>query len=339
MIATKQTLFSKFSTMKCCALAAACALLMTATTAQADAPKKPDGFPDRPLTMIVPFGAGGGSDQMARSIAGPLQEVMGVPVQVVNKPGGGGRAAIPDFMAAPGDGYTLMQFSDDVPTLYAAGKITENPTKDWTPIGLGNIVFSQIYIHGDETRFKDWDSFVAYAKNNKVTMANVSHKGSMELISMQAVADKVGITVQQISYDKPTERYAALVGKHVDALFEQPSDVANFLEAGKMKPILTFLRERPKAFAEVKALKDIGVDFEPLLRVRGIFVRADVPKARKDYLEAAFAEAYKSTEFQDFLKKKYMTIIDSYANSAQSVKILDDMLVTYRKAYKDLGIQ
>lgn len=339
MIATKQKFLTTLTALKRGAAASLLGLALASPNALADAPKKPNGFPDRPLTMIVPFGAGGGSDQMARAIAGPLQEVMGVPIQVVNKPGGGGRAAIPDFMAAPADGYTLMQFSDDVPTLYAAGRITENPTKDWTPIGLGNIVFSQIYIHGDETRFKDWDSFVEYAKNNKVTMANVSHKGSMELISMQAVADAKGLTVQQISYDKPTERYAALVGKHVDALFEQPSDVANFLEAGKMKPILTFLKERPKAFADVKALDDIGVDFEPLLRVRGIFIRADVPQDRKDYLEAAFAEAYKSKDFQDFLKKKYMTIIDSYADSAQSIKILDDMLATYRKAYKDLGLQ
>jgi len=310
-----------------------------AGAAIAEMPAKPGDFPQRPVTMIVPFGAGGGSDQMGRAIASPMQEVMGVPIQVVNKPGGGGRAAIPDFMSAPADGYTLLQFSDDVPTLYAAGKIKENPTVDWTPIGLGNIVFSQIYINADETRFTDWDSFVAYAKTNQVTMANVSHKGSMELVSMAAIEDVVGIKPQQISYDKPTERYAALIGKHVDTLFEQPSDVANFLEAKQMKPILTILRERPGAFPDVKALNDIGVDWEPILRIRGIFVRADVPADRKAYLEAAFHEAYKSDEFQAFLKKKYMTIIDSYADSAKASKTIDNMLDTYRAAYKKLGIQ
>lgn len=324
--------------LKSCLLAAVAAMLSLSPVA-AEMPAKPDGFPARPITMIVPFGAGGGSDQMGRAIAGPMQEVMGTPIQVVNKPGGGGRAAIPDFMSAPADGYTLMQFSDDVPTLYAAGKIDENPTVDWTPIGLGNIVFSQIYIHADETRFNDWESFVEYAKSNKATMANVSHKGSMELISMSTIEDHVGISLQQISYDKPTERYAALLGKHVDALFEQPSDVANFLEAGQVKPILTILRERPKAFSDVKALNDIGLDWEPLLRIRGVFVRADVPQERKDYLEAAFREAYNSEQFQAFLKKKYMTMIDSYADSAAAVKSIDDMLATYRTVYEKLGIK
>lgn len=310
-----------------------------ASVALAEGLKKPGGFPERPITMIVPFGAGGGSDQMARAISGPMQKVMGIPVQVVNKPGGSGRAAIPDFMSAPADGYTLMQFSDDVPTLYAAGKIKENPTKDWTPIGLGNIVFSQIYIHADETRFHDWNSFVAYAKKNKVTMANVSHKGSMELVSMAAIQTVSGIKPQQISYDKPTERYAALIGKHVDTLFEQPSDVASFLEAKQMKPILTILRKRPKAFPDVMALDDIGLDWEPILRIRGVFVNAKVPEDRKKYLEAAFKQAYDSEKFQKFLNKKFMTIIDSYANSKQASKKIDDMLDTYRKAYKELGIK
>lgn len=321
------------------AAAAGVAALHMGAAAMAASPKKPDGFPSRPITMIVPFGAGGGSDQMARAIAGPMQEVMGVPVQVVNKPGGGGRAAIPDFMSAPADGYTMMQFSDDVPTLYAAGKIKENPTKDWTPIGLGNIVFSQIYIHADETRFHDWDSFVAYAKTHRVTMANVSHKGSLELVSMAAIEKATGLHVQEISYDKPTERYAALIGKHVDSLFEQPSDVANFIQAKQIKPILTILHKRPKAFADVKALDDIGCKWDPILRIRGIFVRANVPDARKKYLEAAFHEAYKSAEFQKFLKKKYMTIIDSYADSKTAIKTIDTMLDTYRQAYKELGIQ
>lgn len=312
-------------------------VIVAPLAANAEMPDKPGGFPERPITMIVPFGPGGGSDQMARSIQGPMQDALGVPIQVVNKPGGGGRAAIPDFMSAPADGYTLMQFSDDVPTLYAAGKITENPTKDWTPIGLANIVFSQIYINAEETRFTDWDSFVAYAKNNTVTMANINHKGSMELITTSAIEEASGFKAQQISYDKPSERYAALIGKHVDTLFEQPSDVANFLNAGQIKPILTVLRERPAAFPDVASLNDIGLDWEPLLRIRGIFVRADVPADRKAYLEAAMKEAYDSDEFQAFLKKNFMTAINSYADSDEATRKIDAMLDTYRKAYKDLG--
>ena len=71
-------------------------------------PDKPAGFGNRPLTMIVPFGAGGGSDQLARAMAKAMEEEAGLSFQVVNKPGGGGTAAIPDFMLAPADGYTVL---------------------------------------------------------------------------------------------------------------------------------------------------------------------------------------------------------------------------------------
>ena len=108
-----------------------------------------------------------------------------------------------------------------------------------------------------------------------------------------------------------------------------------------MSPIFSkpaILRERPKAFPNTTALNDIGLDWEPLLRIRGIFVRAGVPAERKAYLEAAMKEAYETEEFQAFLKKKYMTAIKSYATSDEATKKIDSMLNTYRKAYKDLGI-
>ena len=71
--------------------------------ANAEMPVKPDGFPERPITMIVPFGPGGGSDQMGRSISGPMSDAMGVPIQVINKPGGGGRAACARVRRATSD--------------------------------------------------------------------------------------------------------------------------------------------------------------------------------------------------------------------------------------------
>ena len=84
-------------------------LLMGGVASHADTMvTPPDGFGKRPLTMIVPFGSGGGSDQLARAMAKAMGEVAGLDFQVVNKPGGGGTSAIPDFMLAPADGYTAL---------------------------------------------------------------------------------------------------------------------------------------------------------------------------------------------------------------------------------------
>ncbi len=309
-------------------------------TAGAAQMAKPAGFPERPLTMIVPYGAGGGSDQLSRAMAAELEKVLGVGVQVVNKPGGGGMAAVPDFMAAPADGYTILESIDDAVTNYVSGKLKENPASDWEPLAMAQITFSQVYIRPDDSRFSDWEGFVAHAKANPgaTTIANVGNLGSMERVNMVKLEQALGFKVNQIAFDKPAERYAALIGGHVDALFEQPGDVRSFLDSGTMKPILTLFDERPKAFAEVPTHKDAGADFEALLRFRGFYTLPGVPAERRKYLETALREAFNSAGFQDFNQKKYMHLIDSYRDTAGSKKLIDNAAKTYQAVYKEMGL-
>ena len=105
---------------------------------------KPEGFPKRPITMIVPYGAGGGSDQLARAMATALEKVVGVPIKVVNKPGGSGVAGLSDFFMARPDGYTITEHIDDAASLYASGMIKQNPSVEWYPVCIAQIAFSQI---------------------------------------------------------------------------------------------------------------------------------------------------------------------------------------------------
>ena len=313
-------------------------LCMLVAVGSAYALDKPGGFPERPLTIIVPYGAGGGSDQLSRAMAASLEDVVGVGVQVVNKPGGGGLAAVPDFMTAPADGYTILEAIDNAISNHAVGKLKEHPGTDWTPLCMAQITFSQVYIRPDDDRFSDWDSFVAYAKDNTVKVANVGNLGSMERVNMLKIEQAQGFESNQIAFDKPAERYAALIGGHVDALFEQPGDVRNFLEAGQMKPIVTLLKEKPEAFADVPSMADAGIDFEPLMRFRGFWTHANTPDDRKQYLEAACKEAFDSDGFQAFNEKKYMTVIDSYRDTAGSVELINNSVDTYKGVYKEIGL-
>ena len=312
----------------------------TSVAASAGELVKPGGFPERPVTLIVPYGAGGGSDQLSRAMAAALEKVIGMGVQVVNKPGGGGMAAVPDFMTAPADGYTIMESIDDAISNHASGKLKENPGVDWVPLAMAQITFSQIYVRPDDDRLTDWDAFVAYAKANpdQLKIANVGNLGSMERVNMLKIEQALGFKTNQIAFDKPAERYAALLGGHVDALFEQPGDVRAFLDADKMKPILTLFGKRPAAFATVPTLKDVGLDFEPLLRFRGFYTLPAVPEARRKYLEAALREAFDSDGFQAFNRKKYMHLIDSYRDTAGSKKLIAAAIDTYKAVYKEIGI-
>lgn len=302
--------------------------------------EKPDGFPERPLTMVVPYGPGGGSDQLSRAMASAMEPFLGVGIQVVNKPGGGGLAAIPDFMAAPPDGYTILESIDDIVTNHASGKLDLNPATDMVPICMAQVTFNQIFIRPDDDRFSDWESFLAYAKDNpgEVTIANVGNVGSMERVNMLRLEQEFGFETNQIAFDKPAERYASLIGGHTDALFEQPGDVRSFLDADQMKPILTFLKERPEAFADTPSLADIGAQSEPLLRFRGFWTRPDVDEARRQYLEQVCERAWKSDSFQAFNEENYMHLIDSYRGSEASQQMIQDSIDSYTAVYEEIGL-
>lgn len=303
--------------------------------------EKPAGFPERPITVYVPYGPGGGSDQLTRAWAAAMEPIIGSGVQVVNRPGGGGMAAVPDFMTAPKDGYTILQSIDDAITNYASGRLREHPGEDWTPICITQVTFSQLYVQPDDDRFPDFESFVEYARANsgQVTVANVGNLGSMERVLMNQLESALGFETRQVAFDNPSERYASLVGGQVDVLFEQPGDVRNFLEAGQFRTIFTFLNDRPDAFADAPALNDIPeADFDPLLRFRGFWVHRDVPEDRTEYLAQACRMAFNSESFQEFNTNNYMHLIDSFRDTAGARELINATIDTYTEVYKELGI-
>ena len=161
----------------------------------------------------------------------------------------------------------------------------------------------------------------------------------MERVTMKFITDATGMKIQQISFDKGAPRYGALAGGQVDALFEQPGDVRKFLDAGKFKPILTILKESPSAFADVPNLTDAGLDFEPLFRFRGFYVHKGAPADRVKWLQWAFQKAYCQDSYQKYNESKYMTLIESYRDTAGSQELITQTVAQYREVYKSMGLE
>jgi tripartite-type tricarboxylate transporter receptor subunit TctC len=301
----------------------------------------PDGYPARALTMIVPYGPAGGSGQVAQAMAQAVTELTDVAINRDHKPGGSGTVGMTAYMAAPADGYTVLEHIDDASSAHALDSSRPNPAEDLIPLVTSQITFSQVYIRANETRYNDWDSFVKWVKaqNGKATIANVSKEGSMERVSMKYITDATGMQIQQISFDKGAPRYGALAGGQVDALFEQPGDVRNFLDAGKFKPILTLLKERPSAFADVPSLTDAGLNFEPLYRFRGFYVHKDAPADRVKWLQWAFQKAYCEESYQKYNESKFMTLIESFRDTQGSRDLITNTIGQYRDVYKEMGLE
>ncbi|MEM7170019.1 MAG: tripartite tricarboxylate transporter substrate binding protein [Pseudomonadota bacterium] len=302
--------------------------------------EKPDGFPSRALTMVVPYGPAGGSGQVAAAMAEAVTGLTDVAINRDHKPGGSGTVGMTAYMASPADGYNVMEHIDDASSAHALDSSRPNPAVDLIPLVISQVTFSQIYIRSNEDRYTDWPSFVEWVKaqDGKATIANVSKEGSMERVTMKFITDATGMEIQQISFDKGAPRYGALLGGQVDALFEQPGDVRNFLDSGDFKPILTIFNERPPVFADVPTHKEMGMDFEPLLRFRGFYVHKDAPADRVDWLKWAFQRAYCEDSYQDFNESKYMNVIDSFRDTDGAVELINQSVDQYREVYKSMGL-
>ena len=301
----------------------------------------PNGFPERALTMIVPYGPAGGSGQVAQAMAEAVTDLTDVSINRDHKPGGSGTVGMTAYMAAPADGYTVLEHIDDAASAHALDSSKPNPAEALIPLVTSQITFSQIYIREDEDRYSDWGSFVEWVKaqDGKATIANVSKEGSMERVTMRFITDATGMDIQQISFDKGAPRYGALAGGQVDALFEQPGDVRTFLDAGKFKPILTILKEAPDAFADVPDLEEAGLDFEPLLRFRGFYVKAGTPEDRVKWLQWAFQKAYCEESYQAYNESKFMTLIESFRDTEGSKELITTTVAQYRDVYKAMGLE
>lgn len=298
----------------------------------------PNGYPNRPITLFVPYGEGGGSDQLSRTMAKSIQEIEPIAFDIQNKPGQAGQKVIPEFMATDPDGYTVIQHIDDAVSAYAAGSIPENPASDWIPLAMVQITFSQLYIRGNDPRFSDWNSFLTYAQQNpnELVIANVSYDGSMERVNMQRLEQALGFKARQVSFDKPKERYEALLYGRVDVLFEQPGDIRKYLDSGDMKPILSFYPERPSAFADVPTHIEVGANFESLLRFRGFYVKNGTDPDIVAYLEDVFRAGFNGPTFQEFNRKKYMHLIDSYRDRGASIGLINETVNQYQATYRDM---
>lgn len=321
---------------------AICAVAGAAMASQAFAAcTQPHNFPRRPLTILVPYGPSGGSAQvslaMAKAVADATHNKIHVEVQY--KPGGVGVLGVRTYMSLPADGYTILEQTDGAATNYASGVTPVNPVTSFTPLLIAQLVYNQIYISPQDKRYQNWKEFVAYAKAHpgKVRIANIANRGAMESIDMARLAKAAGIDVVTVSYNKPAKRYAAMVGRHVDALFEQPGDVKGFITSGDFKPILTLLPHRPSTFSHVPALDDVGIHTSFLNRYRGFVVNKDVPSDRKAWLECTFQEAWHQPSFQNF-NNSHWVYPGSFKDSENAMKLIKYSVGMYQKVDKELGI-
>ena len=288
----------------------------------------PPPYPTRPIELIVPWGPGGGADQLARLVSRLMEPMLKQGIPVINVPGGTGAAGMAKMLASPADGYSMTIYIADSHALLA-GKNPRWKMSDITPVAVMMKVPSFLFVKED-SRFKNWTDFANIAKTNpgRLKVATLGF-GSVDDFSLTVLA-RHDIKVVQVPFSKPSERYVSILGGHADALYEQAGDVGQFLRSKQMRPILLFGEKRMDAFKDIPASYELGYKIA-LPQFRAIVVRSGTPPEIVKKLSDSLAKIAESPEYKKFLEVQFAdpnSFEDSTKAPAFVAEQLDDMKKT-----------
>lgn len=263
-------------------------------------------WPERPVTLIVPWSAGGGTDATGRMIGSLLEKELGQPFNVVNRTGGSGVVGHSAIANAEPDGYTIGVVTVEIGMMHWAG-LTELTGTDYTPIALYNADAAGLLVRADSP----WET--AQDLIDTVKAESGTHKGSgtgqggIWHLALAGMLNTAGISPDAAPW-VPSQGAAPglqeLVAEGVDIVTCSIVEAAALIDAGKVRSLAIMSDERIDAFADVPTLEEAtGIDWQ-LAAWRGIAGPKGMPEDVTASLSAALEKVWNSAEFQDFMNDR-----------------------------------
>ncbi|MBU2956004.1 Bug family tripartite tricarboxylate transporter substrate binding protein [Marinobacter sp. F3R08] len=278
-------------------------LYATVLTIGASIAHAADSYPVKPITLIVPWSAGGGSDAVGRQFAMGLQEELGQPVNVVNKTGGAGVIGHMNMKMARPDGYTLGLGTAEIATYKHIGTADISYT-DFTPISLLNVDYATFTVNA-ESPWKNLDDALNDLKDNPNTYTvSGSAPGAAYHLSFAGFIDQQGIDPQTINL-VPSEGAAPglqeLAANGVDIVFNSLPETQPMNRSGRTRTLAVLSNERLDRFPDVASAKEVTGDEWTQGSWRGLVGPANLPDDVTKRLEVAAKKVFNSESFQSFM--------------------------------------
>jgi tripartite-type tricarboxylate transporter receptor subunit TctC len=305
---------------------------MLGAVAALAAPVSFAAYPDRPVKLIVPWAAGGDTDNLFRPLAPLMQKSLGQPVVIANIGGASGTKGAKEAKDSPADGYTLYAVHDYIHSTYYAG-VADVQYTDFEPVCLITSTAS-VLTASAKSPWKTWQELLADAKARPgqisvgATLASTSH-------FFPALIEKAaGIKFKYVSYEGLAPRMNAILGGHID-LTDSNLTQKGKVDAGELKFIAIATEKRSPETPNVPTLKELGVNVVFDVS-RGIMTPKGTPADVLAKLESSCAAAAKDPAFAEAMKKQGTDVryLDRKAYAAW-LKQTDEL---NRTIAKDLGL-
>jgi tripartite-type tricarboxylate transporter receptor subunit TctC len=311
--------------------AIAMALLLSAT-----APAVAQGYPNRPIKMIVPLAAAGTGDTLARTVGEEMAKELGQPVVIENKPGAGGLVGTEMVAAAPADGYTLLAVSPSHvinPALYV-NKKTYDALKGFEPITVMANTHQMIVAH-PSVAARDLKELIAYAKKNpgKLNYGSAG-TGSATHLNMELFKSMAGVDIVHVPYKGSTQARNDVLSGQVQLAMDGLLPVQPLIKDGRLKAIAITSSGRARSNPEIPTIGEVVPGYASDTWY-GIVVPAGTPKDIVAKLHAAAVKALNAPAVRERLTKLGA---EPVGNSPEDFrKLLEREQALWAKVVKDSG--
>ncbi len=288
-------------------------------------------YPQKTISLSIPYGAGGSTDGIARKFATLLSAELKQPVIVLNQPGASGTLQLGNLAKAKPDGYTIGFYSYSSATFTSQLMKVPYQREDFELLG-GVAEFSYGMVTAADSPINSIKDLVNQSKTGKGVFFGVT--GAPNNFPFLQLQKLTGGKFDQVTYKSSAESVAATMGKHVDVALQGPSEYAELVKAGKLKVIASASSFRLPWFPNVPTIKEQGYDIG-ISGVIGVAAPKEIPEDAKKILQAAVSKVVASKEYKEFLVDEYgmKTYSASPAEFSRFIDngfgIMRDMIKTY----------
>jgi putative tricarboxylic transport membrane protein len=296
------------STVLAAASASALALTLAACGGDAGGDSGGDagGFEPRgDVTMLVPFGAGGGSDLAGRATATMIESAeQDLTVSVENREGGSGAVGYSYFLGETGNENLLLASETALLALPISGEVEFDYT-DFTPIMKLGDDFTLMVVAADSP-FETCADVVAAAETERVT-AGISGITGLDNIVFTLTEQETGVEFDRVPFESGGELTAALLGGQIDIASLNPGEIIGQLEAGEVKALCAYSEERYEyeELADIETAKEQGIDVA-FAQFRGVIAPGGISDAARDYWIQTLEAAVETEEYQTYIEENYL---------------------------------
>src|SRR5215510_7040161 len=297
------------------------------------------GYPSRPLKMVVGFPPGGGTDVVARIIAPPLSELLGQPVVIENRPGATGTAAAATVAKSPADGYTIMMGHVSVNAIAPAmfSNLSYDVIKDFAPVGIAAAVPHFVTVH-PSVPSRSLKELIEFMKSKPDLTFPSAGNGSMPHLAGEIFSSLAGVKLVHVPYKGSGQSMQDLLGgQHLVAFDTMPAS-APHVRSGKLRALATSSAARLPAFPDVPTAQEAGLAGYQVTTWYGVFAPGGTPPAIVNRLHSDLVKAMETPDVKAKLESIGAdgTVSRSPAEFAALVRA---DTARYAKIVKEIGLK